>query len=432
MRKGGTVPRNKSSGFSTLCLLGFVVILFWLTALLYSYHSGMLHNQADYPTMQVIEHFINETESKLISRYESLKHLHHHTPEEDADIHVIFSTDCSEYQDWQTLLLFHSAMMVKQPGPVTRIASGCSDEKKATLTTLYKTLYPHYHIHYTPDFKNDGKTNKKYDFYNKPYGVQHWLNHAEPPVRDGVVVALVDPDMIFLRPLVTQVKGMDNNLFPKSVLREEVMDRISKGHPVGQLYGLGAPWTNDHHKHFDRSKICDPGSPCLRTTQQFGEAHFSVGPPYMMEKTDLVRVVDSWTKLVPRVFAQYPYLLAEMYAYSMAAAHEDLPHLQPVHHMVSNVDSGDGEGWAHVAALDDVCAPPVDGIYFPGKPLPSLMHFCQTYTVGDLGFSKRRVSKTIFSCDHDMLMDPLDELKDIDYNLKTDRVSGSLTYLQGL
>ena len=31
----------------------------------------------------------------------------------------------------------------------------------------------------------------------------------------------------------------------------------------------------------------------------------------------------------------YPFLLAEMYAYSMAAAHENLPHLQTEHHMVS-------------------------------------------------------------------------------------------------
>ncbi len=40
----------------------------------------------------------------------------------------------------------------------------------------------------------------------------------------------------------------------------------------------------------------------------------------------------------PRVYEGYPYLLAEMYAYSMAAAHEKLPHLQLWNYMVSNVD----------------------------------------------------------------------------------------------
>jgi len=127
--------------------------------------------------------------------------------EGEADIHVIFSTDCTPYQDWQTIVLFHSATVVGQKGPLTRIASGCTEEKKIELTNLYRTLYPQYHVHFTPDFKKDEKTNKKYDFYNKPWGLKHWLDYAYPPIGGDVVVALIDPDMIFLRPLTTQVKG---------------------------------------------------------------------------------------------------------------------------------------------------------------------------------------------------------------------------------
>lgn len=36
-----------------------------------------------------------------------------------------------------------------------------------------------------------------------------------------------------------------------------------------------------------------------------------------------------------RVYERYPNLLAEMYAYSMAAAHENLPHFQLLNYMVS-------------------------------------------------------------------------------------------------
>lgn len=79
--------------------------------------------------------------------------------DEDSDMHVIFSTDCSSYQDWQTIVLFHSAMAVGQKGPVTRIASGCDELKKVALTTLYKKLFPLYHVHFTPDFSRDEKTN---------------------------------------------------------------------------------------------------------------------------------------------------------------------------------------------------------------------------------------------------------------------------------
>ncbi len=81
--------------------------------------------------------------------------------EEDGQMHVVFSTDCSGYQNWQTLLLFHSAQVVGQKGRITRIASGCDETQQAELTALYKKLYPKYGAHFTPDFKKDAKTNKK-------------------------------------------------------------------------------------------------------------------------------------------------------------------------------------------------------------------------------------------------------------------------------
>ena len=80
--------------------------------------------------------------------------------ESESDFHVIFSTDCGTYQDWQTLVVFHSATVVGQKGPITRIASGCDPEKKEVLTELYKKLYPQYHVHFTPDFKTDEKSKK--------------------------------------------------------------------------------------------------------------------------------------------------------------------------------------------------------------------------------------------------------------------------------
>jgi hypothetical protein len=45
-------------------------------------------------------------------------------------------------------------------GRITRIASGCSDEKQRQLTDLYQRLYPEFGAHFTPDFKKDAKTKK--------------------------------------------------------------------------------------------------------------------------------------------------------------------------------------------------------------------------------------------------------------------------------
>jgi hypothetical protein len=60
-------------------------------------------------------------------------------PKEDGDmettgdgtsLYVVFSTDCGEFQQWQTYLLFFSAMRARQLGLITRIASGCTEEEK--------------------------------------------------------------------------------------------------------------------------------------------------------------------------------------------------------------------------------------------------------------------------------------------------------------
>lgn len=48
---------------------------------------------------------------------------------------------------------------------------------------------------------------------------------------------------------------------------------------------------------------------------------------------------------------------------------------------------------------DDVAVPPDDsGVFFPGKPMPTFVHYCQFYRAAKIGFQKRRVFNDIFSC----------------------------------
>jgi hypothetical protein len=399
-RKSG---RNSGAGCSWFLCVAWALIYLWLGFLFYCWKSGFIHQKKTNSISDIAE----KADASLRG---SLAQPSFPAATEKDEIHVVFSTDCSAYQDWQTLLLFHSAKVVGQKGPITRIASGCDDAQKTALITLYKQLYPMYHVHFTPDFKQDAKSNKKYDFYNKPWGMKHWLEHAEPPIPDDIVVALLDPDMVFLRPLTTRVRG-EPNLLTSKAGADFVFDKVVEGHPVGQTYGLGAPWTNDNHAKFNRHRICGEGSPCLQESTEFGEEHYSVGPPYVVHRRDMVKIVNSWTEFVPRVYEGYPFLLAEMYAYSMAAAHEKLPHLQVYQHMVSNVDSG-GEGWDWVDKLANACEPPnVEGIFQEGKPLPTVLHYCQGFKAGMLAFFKRQVTKhNIFSCESPMFMEPANDL----------------------
>lgn len=44
-------------------------------------------------------------------------------------IHTLFSVECQNYFDWQTVGFMHSFKKARQPGPVTRLLS-CTDEEK--------------------------------------------------------------------------------------------------------------------------------------------------------------------------------------------------------------------------------------------------------------------------------------------------------------
>lgn len=198
---------------SCVMLISWSLILGWLVFLFYAWRSGHLHATSRLPASYIsrvnsmidgIDHSLRGggvggaaiKGNPIVESVPEIPHTHVEAPvtptavvnvpvppqvitqtvategggsvsvigSEKSDIHVIFSTDCTSYQDWQTILLFHSAMVVGQKGPVTRIASGCDDKKKQELTALYKKLFPQYHVHFTPDFKKDEKTQRSCEY----------------------------------------------------------------------------------------------------------------------------------------------------------------------------------------------------------------------------------------------------------------------------
>ena len=73
------------------------------------------------------------------------------------DYHVVFSTSCSEQQNWESYVFFYHAMKVKQPGNVTRIASACTAKESKEQTDFFnKYIHPmnpgNFHLHLTPDY----------------------------------------------------------------------------------------------------------------------------------------------------------------------------------------------------------------------------------------------------------------------------------------
>ena len=331
--------------------------------------------------------------------------------------HLIFSTDCSEFQHWQSYLMFHTALRVNQPGTITRIASGCSDEEATKARAWHKEhvtdiMGDRFMLHLTPHFSGvvdaDGNTVGDYKFFNKPFGLKHWLENALGFADDShtrlknedAIVILIDPDMALMKPITGDFSNDRDVVIGKNEMEGRKM-KVEHGSPFAQKYGLGAQW-----RTFDLHEIAGAGSPASKVSEKDGKRFYPVGPPYIGTTRDMHAIAGKWTEFVPKVHKQYPYLLAEMYAFCIAAAHLELPHQLIESLMVSNTGSG-GEGWPLVDALphENVCefAKKPDN---SEHPVPSVIHFCQRYAVSDWFFAKRRMVKTFFECESPLLEEP--------------------------
>lgn len=134
------------------------------------------------------------------------------------ELHFVFTTSCEPYQDWQSEALAQSFARVGQRGALTRIVSGCSDDAVKELLRRTQKSSPHLRIHVTRDFRSlpifkevsddveKASTPDDYAPYNKPFGLRDWLESANPPVREELVVVL-DPDFLFIRPFAVNTGG---------------------------------------------------------------------------------------------------------------------------------------------------------------------------------------------------------------------------------
>ncbi len=231
--------------------------------------------------------------------------------------HVIFSTDCSSYQHWQSYLVYYSAYKVRQPGHVTRIASGCNEEETAAIQEWFeKHVQPmstRFHLTLTPKFssvKNQttGEEVGDYKFFNKPLGLKYWLENSAyfhlTSQQDDIVI-LIDPDMVLMRPITSDFGNEQETVISKKRKENILATRVQHGIPFAQAYGLGVQWES-----FDLDKIAGPDSPAKLVTKEDGRLYYPVGPPYIATARDIYAIAQKWTEFVPHVHAQYPHLLA--------------------------------------------------------------------------------------------------------------------------
>eukprot|EP00550_Attheya_septentrionalis_P012347 CAMPEP_0198303920 /NCGR_PEP_ID=MMETSP1449-20131203/57131_1 /TAXON_ID=420275 /ORGANISM="Attheya septentrionalis, Strain CCMP2084" /LENGTH=394 /DNA_ID=CAMNT_0044006427 /DNA_START=502 /DNA_END=1686 /DNA_ORIENTATION=- len=317
-------------------------------------------------------------------------------------------------------------MKVRQPGRVTRIASGCSESEIAQEQKWFDEyvvpLSNRFEIHFTPQYN----VVKNYVYFNKPFGVRHWMEHAthlglnsdgKTVHNEDTVVIVLDPDMILLRP-VTHDFSNELETIVNEFRRdgEEATMLVTHGKPFAQIYGIGDYW-----RKFNLTAIAGSDSPAHLVTEQDGRGYYPAGPPYLATARDMYQISLKWTEFARPVHLEYPHLLAEMFAYCIAAAHLKLPHQMIESLMISNVGAG-GEGWALVDAIEtaeEICPFAMEPNH-DRYPLPTVIHYCQRYLVGSSFFAKREMPHDFFTCESPLLLEPQSNLATLDFTLSMD------------
>ncbi|CAJ1785055.1 unnamed protein product [Sphenostylis stenocarpa] len=213
-------------------------------------------------------------------------------------IQTLFSVECQNYFDWQTVGLMHSFRKAKQPGHITRLLS-CTEEQKKTYRGMH--LAPTFEV---PSMSKHPRTGDWYPAINKPAGVLHWLKHSKDAENIDWVIIL-DADMIIRGRIVPWKLGAE------------------KGRPVAAYYGYLRGCDNIlaqlHTKH---PELCDKVGGLL--AMHIDDLR-SLAPMWLSKTEEVRQDRAHWGVNITGDIYEKGWI-SEMYGYSFGAAEVGLRH----------------------------------------------------------------------------------------------------------
>lgn len=180
---------------------------------------------------------------------------------------------------------------------------------------------------------------------------------------------MLDPDQIILRKFgndyTTERERWGGPFQDKRI--------VQQGQPFAQEYAMGVEFLMKMKSQMKNIAPVNEQPSALESLSREDAFAYQLGPPYIMKGIDLWKIVNKWSDFVPYVVDQQPDHLSEMYAYSAAAAHLQLPHQVVQSFMVSNADVQNGEGWDLIEGKpdEDVCS------NVPVQEMPHVIHYCK-------------------------------------------------------
>lgn len=237
-----------------------------------------------------------------------------------------------------------------------------------------------------------------------------------------LVVAIIDPDFIFLRKLHTghvgaQFANRQHMLWSKAApnVREEAptpVDVVEPGRAVAQYYLIGALAMRSAKHH-----LPPPLNGTWGTNLRSAWEHLALGPPWFVHVSDLRKITKDWFTFTIadyiRTFdhkANLGNLLSEQGSFALALVANGIKTTRLDHFMVSAPDTwGEGFDWLTYRVLDRAL-PCVDRDdpnrvdFDESVPLPTLLHFCQVSSYDEWYMNKKGASlKTLLRCDAPLL-----------------------------
>jgi len=119
--------------------------------------------------------------------------------------YVIYSTSNSDYQSWQCKLLEYTFKKVNQPGKLIRLCSHNTYTPNRPFDTSDIA-----EIIQLPDYRTRWReftdnVDRDYGIVNKTESLKYWL-YNYPGLKDTDNVLLIDPDMVFVKPITQTVE----------------------------------------------------------------------------------------------------------------------------------------------------------------------------------------------------------------------------------
>jgi len=260
-------------------------------------------------------------------------------PEPYYHAHIAFSTDCSNYLNWQSVGLIESWLELNKPFNLTRIVT-CDETLPQSVLTMQQA-YPDVTFFQTKTpLALFGDTMKE---LNKPVGVYQWIHEAQ--INEDYVIIL-DADWILLQPF--DIRG------------------VARGRPLS-AYGLepsafrgAGAWKT----------FC--GDVCENVTRW---SEYAVGHVYVAHKEDMKLLATgwmNWTMKIRKSTVVDGGRMVDMFGYILGALEYKLPHDIRLYFDTSSADDPKLAHLSYVQAL----------------------HYCQTYKDGSWHWSKYQYMQT--------------------------------------